>query len=124
MTKEGIQAEAEKFAAQKLIESGFKYKELIPELSILIGNAYSNGVLSDTARKHWEPKLIPVGERLPNDYERVICLTQEGTILNMMYCDDLEEVGCWHCEHNYFKKNSFKNMGVVTHWMPLPTFND
>jgi hypothetical protein len=86
---------------------------MTPKLTVAAAEAGANHVLNNL----W----VRVEDGLPNDYERVICLTQDGTMLNMMYCDDVEEVGCWHCEHNHFKKYSFKNMGAVTHWMYIPT---
>ena len=56
----------------------------------------------------------------PKDYEHVICLTADGTVLELMYCDDTDDVGMWHNISEHFKQGATKKMGLITHWMPKP----
>ncbi len=67
------------------------------------------------ARKALQPTLTPpnewvsVEERLPEDYQRVLCLFESGTM----------EVS-FRASVKGFCYEGFKQTGKVTHWMPLP----
>ena len=58
----------------------------------------------------FEPKWIPVTERLPED--EVLCINdRQFYLVGLLYCDD---VG------NYICETDGEIMYDVTHWMPLP----
>ena len=52
---------------------------------------------------------VSVKDRLPEDYQRVLCLFESGTL----------EVS-FHASVKGFCYEGFKQTGKVTHWMPLP----
>lgn len=97
MKIEEIQAESEKYAE--------KWKQFASNHFQWVSKGYADGVLSDTARKHWEPKWISVSERLPEQNQRIVYKSQYVT-------------GAMIYGQYEFKDKAF------THWMPLPTFND
>ena len=57
-----------------------------------------------------ERRWIPVGERLPEPYEKVIALAKDCMNVDWVLPEDLREVG----------KGAFARLYNVTHWMPLP----
>lgn len=52
---------------------------------------------------------VSVKDRLPEDYQRVLCLFESGTL----------EVS-FHASVKGFCYEGFKQTGKVTHWIPLP----
>ena len=56
-----------------------------------------------------ESRWISVKDRLPEDYQRVLCLFESGTM----------EVS-FRASVKGFCYEGFKQTGKVTHWMPLP----
>ena len=57
-----------------------------------------------------ERRWIPVGERLPEAYEKVIALAKDCMNVDWVLPKELREVG----------KGAFARLYNVTHWMPLP----
>ena len=55
-------------------------------------------------------RWIPVGERLPEAYEKVIALAKDCMNVDWVLPKELREVG----------KGAFARLYNVTHWMPLP----
>ena len=55
-------------------------------------------------------KWIPVSERLPEAYEKVIALAKDCMNVDWVLPKELREVG----------KGAFARLYNVTHWMPLP----
>ena len=55
---------------------------------------------------------IDVNERLPKDYEKVLCLCQ-ANIYEVLVWDNIQQTWFHDATHSYFKT-------FVTHWMPLP----
>ena len=58
-----------------------------------------------------ERRWIPVSERLPDAYEKVIALAKDCMNVDWVLPKELREVG----------KGAFARLYNVTHWMPLPT---
>jgi len=58
-----------------------------------------------------EPRWIPVSERLPEEYVKVIAFAKDCMNVDWVLPEDLREVG----------KGAFARLYNVTHWMPLPT---
>ena len=56
-----------------------------------------------------KPAWVSVRDRLPEDYQRVLCLFESGTM----------EVS-FRASVKGFCYEGFKQTGKVTHWMPLP----
>ena len=56
-------------------------------------------------------RWIPVSERLPEPYEKVIALAKDCMNVDWVLPEDLREVG----------KGAFARLYNVTHWIPLPT---
>ena len=56
-------------------------------------------------------RWIPVGERLPDAYEKVIALAKDCMNVDWVLPKELREVG----------KGAFARLYNVTHWVPLPT---
>ena len=110
MTKEEIQAEAKQYAENA---GGVIYGAIY--------QAYLDGVLSDTARKHWEPKWITVTpETIPELNEPVLVRCK----IYGRFIATYEDIGAGKNWGNWRDSNG--NLGILppTHWMPLPTFND
>jgi len=74
-----------------LYEEGYKLQQRIAELE---------------AAQRW----IPVSERLPEAYEKVIALAKDCMNVDWVLPKELREVG----------KGAFARLYNVTHWMPLP----
>ena len=59
-----------------------------------------------------EPRWIPVSERLPEPYTRVLACIKSGYMeVDYMYSEPIVDVGI----------ADFNSLDNVTHWMPLPT---
>lgn len=56
-----------------------------------------------------KPAWVSVKDRLPEDYQKVLCLFESGTM----------EVS-FRASVKGFCYEGFKQTGKVTHWMPLP----
>jgi len=61
---------------------------------------------AELAKYRW----IPVSERLPEAYEKVIALAKDCMNVDWVLPKELREVG----------KGAFARLYNVTHWMPLP----
>ena len=62
------------------------------------------------ATERQDDKWIPVSERLPEAYEKVIALAKDCMNVDWVLPKELREVG----------KGAFARLYSVTHWMPLP----
>ena len=65
---------------------------------------------SENARLKDAQRWIPVSERLPEAYEKVIALAKDCMNVDWVLPKELREVG----------KGAFARLYNVTHWMPLP----
>ena len=89
--------------------------DAIEELQVTVDGltAQTNMVFEKTEGRtviKFEPKWIPVTERLPED--EVLCINdRQFYLVGLLYCDD---VG------NYICETDGEIMYDVTHWMPLP----
>lgn len=66
---------------------------------------------SDIAELEGERRWIPVSERLPEEYVKVIAFAKDCMNVDWVLPEDLREVG----------KGAFARLYNVTHWMPLPS---
>ena len=113
MTKEEIQAEAEKYTRLRelLIPNLMNMPLIKNELISLMKGVFVEAVESDTARKHWEPKWIETSERLPTDKDE----DENGEVLVKSTFGS-----CKIVTRNAVERHS----EIYIKWMPLPTFND
>lgn len=122
MKIEEIQAESEKYAE--------KWKQFASNHFQWVSKGYADGVLSDTARKHWEPKWIELTEtQRPTDYKSG---NFDGLKSDPYFVKDKD--GCFYVAvmyegfldgshfRNFYDANSDFEIHNVTHY--LPTFND
>jgi len=110
MNKGEIQAEAEKYAE--------KWKQFASNHFEWISKGYTDGILSDTARKHWEPKWIPVtGEGLPKESKMYIVRSSDSELPFVDFFKSDLEMFDFDIRHKFTSKR-------ITHYSPLPTFND
>lgn len=91
-----------------------KYKNKIDKYR----ETWVEGVLSDTARKHWEPKWIPVTpETMPTEAKMYNVLISNS---KLPFVDFFKlDLGMFD-----FDLNNRYNSIRITHYSPLPTFND
>lgn len=70
----------------------------------------SNSLTARIAELEAERRWIPVSERLPEEYVKVIAFAKDCMNVDWVLPEDLREVG----------KGAFARLYNVTHWMPLP----
>ena len=63
-------------------------------------------------RKQSEGEWISVEERLPESLQRVLAIDTEGDMFTSVYVSFATGRNAW--------STSFRPLGSVTHWMPLP----
>ena len=86
-------------STNELVEELLMWKSLAAE--------YSARIAKLEAAQRW----IPVGERLPKPYTRVLACIKSGYMeVDYMYSEPIVDVGI----------ADFNSLDNVTHWMPLP----
>lgn len=63
-------------------------------------------------RKQSEGEWISIEERLPESLQRVLAIDTEGDMFTSVYVSFATGRNAW--------STSFRHLGSVTHWMPLP----
>lgn len=108
MTIEEIQKEAEGLYPHSG-ETGFaKYVALTKQ------NVFTEAVLSETARKHWEPKWIPVSpETMPKEAKMYNVLSNHSSLPFV----DFFKLDFGMFDFDYNNRNNSKR---ITHYSPLP----
>lgn len=117
MTKEEIQAPAWKCweKVNNEIQGG------INPTPFVLGYRY--GVLSDTARKHWEPKWI--NEDCPKDGTHIMRMHKIYKCLISVYYNKNHSEQLKICQWiESTKSNSWPNEAFENGYIILPTFND
>ena len=75
------------------------------------GDRETNALNKRIAELEAERRWIPVGERLPEPYTRVLACIKSGYMeVDYMYSEPIVDVGI----------ADFNSLDNVTHWMPLP----
>lgn len=113
MTKEEI------YNAGKIAVSYDRQMEIVgKEKADTVLHFWKEGVLSDTARKHWGPKWIPVtGEGLPKESKMYIVRSSDSELPFVDFFKSDLEMFDFDIRHKFTSKR-------ITHYSPLPTFND
>ena len=78
------------------------------EVVDMIEDCIDNAPTADVVEACW----VDVNDRMPNDYEKVLCLCQ-ANIYEVLIWDNIQQTWFHDATHSYFKT-------FVTHWMPLP----
>lgn len=115
MKIEEIQAESEKYAE--------KWKQFASNHFQWVSKGYADGVLSDTARKHWEPKWI--NEDCPKDGTHIMRMHKIYKCLISVYYNEKHSEQLKICSWiESTKSNSWPNEAFENGYIILPTFND
>ena len=95
-----------------IVERASKAEARIAELEAEVtkGHELQDSYCDRIAELEAAQRWIPVSERLPEPYEKVIALAKDCMNVGWVLPEDLREVG----------KGAFARLYNVTHWMPLP----
>ena len=85
---------------------------IISNRELLVKQVEIQRLTTRIAELEAERRWIPVGERLPEPYTRVLACIKSGYMeVDYMYSEPIVDVGI----------ADFNSLDNVTHWMPLPT---
>ena len=71
-----------------------------------------NAIYNAGYRKQIEGEWISIEERLPESLQRVLAIDTEGDMFTAVYVSFATGRNAW--------STSFRHLGSITHWMPLP----
>lgn len=86
-------------------------------IEVYLRQVYAKGFVDGTKRTPW----INVNERLPEEGEKVFFVLEWRGIYKDYFGGSYRN-GKWETEQRTYAPYSF--WGIVTHWMPIPEFNE
>ena len=88
------------------------------------GSAYGRGwtLGYDAGREESKPRWIPVTERLPEMYETVLVVNDDGMCQTAERTESFDTKDGWAIHYCVYDADAWDEdeNGVITHWMPLP----